>query len=135
MVMFDAPERTLCAVKRQSTSTPLQSLALLNDPQLVEAARKLAEKMLTGNQQPTEEQIAYGFEAVTSRTPTKDELKILLNLYEEKRTYYQDQREEAAKLLRTGDAPFNEQLDAISLAAMTIVANTLFNLDEAKFRS
>jgi len=135
MVMFDAPERTLCAVKRQSTSTPLQSLALLNDPQLVEAARKLAEKMLTQHQQQLEDRIAYGFQAVTSRAPAEDELEILLSLYEEKQAYYQEQLQEAEDLLKVGEAPYDQQLDTVSLAAMTIVANTLFNLDEAKFRS
>ncbi|MGD1889896.1 MAG: DUF1553 domain-containing protein [Cyclobacteriaceae bacterium] len=135
MVMFDAPERTLCAVKRQSTSTPLQSLALLNDPQLVEAARKLAEKMLTEKQAKPADQIAYGFQAVTSRTPAEDELEILLSLYEEKQAYYQKQIQEAESLLEVGEAPHDEQLNTVDLAAMTIVANTLFNLDEAKFRS
>ncbi len=135
MVMFDAPERTLCAVKRQSTSTPLQSLALLNDPQLVEASRKLAEVMLKENTGDPKLQITHGFRAVTSRVPTEDELEILLSLYEEKQAYYQDQKNEAAKLLQTGEAPYDEQLNSVSLAAMTIVANTLFNLDEAKFRS
>ncbi|MEM6843303.1 MAG: DUF1553 domain-containing protein [Bacteroidota bacterium] len=135
MVMFDAPERTLCAVKRQSTSTPLQSLALLNDPQLVEAARKLAEKMLIERQTKLEDQIAYGFQAVTSRIPAEDELEILLNLYQEKQAYYQGHIREAESLIQVGEAPRDEQLDPVDLAAMTIVANTLFNLDEAKFRS
>ncbi|WKN45611.1 DUF1553 domain-containing protein [Tunicatimonas pelagia] len=135
MVMFDAPERTLCAVKRQSTSTPLQSLALLNDPQLVEAARKLAEKMLTERQEKPEDQIAYGFQAVTSRTPAEDESKILLSLYKEKQAYYQERIQEAESLLKVGEASRDKQLNTVDLAAMTIVANTLFNLDEAKFRS
>ncbi len=135
MVMFDAPERTLCAVKRQSTSTPLQSLALLNDPQLVEAARKLAEVMLEKDTEDPEAQIAHGFLSVTSRLPQADELQILVDLYREKQAYYESQPEEAVKLLSVGDAPRNEQFEAPTLAALTVIANTLFNLDEAKFRS
>ena len=67
MMMFDAPERTVCVAKRQSTSTPLQSLALLNDPQYVEAARQLAERMMREGGAHAEQQIAYGFRLMTSR--------------------------------------------------------------------
>ncbi|MEQ9438166.1 MAG: DUF1553 domain-containing protein [Cyclobacteriaceae bacterium] len=135
MVMFDAPERTICAVKRQSTSTPLQSLALLNDPQIVEAARKLAEVMLKKGDETLKEQIAYGFQAMTSRMPKEEELEILMALYEEKQAYFQSKPEEAQKLLHVGDSPCDPDLEPAQVAALTVVANTLFNLDEAKFRS
>jgi hypothetical protein len=135
MVMFDAPERTLCVAKRQSTSTPLQSLALLNDPQFVEAARKLAERMLDEGGNSVEEQIAFGFRAVTSREPSTRELELLTRLYQDKISDYQQAQEEADGLMRVGDSPYNARLDKIQLAALSVVANTLFNLDEAKFRS
>lgn len=135
MVMFDAPERTLCVAKRQSTSTPLQSLALLNDPQFVEAARKLAERMLEEGGNSVEDQIAFGFRAVTSREPTARELELLTRLYQDKISDYQKAQEEADGLMRVGEATHNPQLDKIQVAAMAVVANTLFNLDEAKFRS
>jgi hypothetical protein len=135
MVMFDAPERTLCVAKRQSTSTPLQSLALLNDPQFVEAARKLAERMLDEGGSTVEAQIAFGFRAVTSREPTARELELLTRLYQDKISDYQDAQQDADGLMRVGDAPYNAGLDKVQLAAMAVVANTLFNLDEAKFRS
>ena len=133
--MFDAPERTLCVAKRQSTSTPLQSLALLNDPQFVEAARKLAERMLDEGGNSVEEQIAFGFRAVTSREPSARELELLTRLYQDKISDYQQAQEEADGLMRVGDSPYNARLDKIQLAALSVVANTLFNLDEAKFRS
>ncbi len=135
MVMFDAPERTLCVAKRQSTSTPLQSLALLNDPQFVEAARKLAERMLEKGGTSVEEQIAFGFRAVTSREPRARELELLTRLYQDKLNDYETAQQEADGLMRVGDADYNKQLDKVQLAAMAVVANTLFNLDEAKFRS
>lgn len=135
MVMFDAPERTICAVKRQSTSTPLQSLALLNDPQMVEAARKLAEVMLNKKGEALQEQIAYGFQAVTSRVPKQEELDVLLALYEEKQAYFQSKPQEAQQLLHVGDSPSDPDLEPAQVAALTVVANALFNLDEAKFRS
>ncbi|WPP48346.1 DUF1553 domain-containing protein [Catalinimonas niigatensis] len=135
MVMFDAPERTLCTAKRQSTSTPLQSLALLNDPQIVEASRKLAERMLAEGGVSIEEQIAFGFQAVTSRQPKAEELSLLQALYQDKLEYYQQNPEEVEGLLTVGDAPFNQQLEKVQIATLAVVANTLFNLDEAKFRS
>lgn len=135
MVMFDAPERTLCVAKRQSTSTPLQSLALLNDPQFVEAARKLAERMLAEGGMTIEEQITFGFRAVTSREPKAEELALLTELYQNKLEYYQQTPEEAEGLLRVGDSAYDSRREKVQMAALAVVANTLFNLDEAKFRS
>ena len=134
MVMFDAPERTVCVAKRQSTSTPLQSLALLNDPQYVEAARKLAERMMSEGGEHVEQQIAYGFRLMTSRAPQGEELAILVSLYEQKLASYREQPEEAEALLHVGDSAYDGQFDQPQIAALAIVANTLFNLDEAKFR-
>ena len=134
MVMFDAPERTVCVAKRQSTSTPLQSLALLNDPQYVEASRKLAERMLSEGGEHVEQQIAYGFRLMTSRVPKGEELAILVSLYEQKLTSYQEQPDQAEALLHVGDSAYDVQFDQPQVAALAVVANTLFNLDEAKFR-
>ena len=134
MVMFDAPERTVCVAKRQSTSTPLQSLALLNDPQYVEAARKLAERMMSEGGEHVEQQIAYGFRLMTSRAPKGEELAILVSLYEQKLASYQDQPAEAEALLHVGDSAYDVRFDQPQVAALAVVANTLFNLDEAKFR-
>lgn len=134
MVMFDAPERTVCVAKRQSTSTPLQSLALLNDPQYVEAARKLAERMMSDGGEHAEEQIAYGFRLVTSRFPEPEELAVLVSLYDQKYAAYRAQPDEAEALLRVGDSAYDVRFDRPQMAALAVVANTLFNLDEAKFR-
>ena len=134
MVMFDAPERTVCVAKRQSTSTPLQSLALLNDPQYVEASRKLAERMIAEGGEHAEKQIAYGFRLVTSRFPKSEELAVLVSLYEQKLASYQAQPEEAEALLHVGESAYNVEFDQPQMAALAVVANTLFNLDEAKFR-
>ncbi len=134
MVMFDAPERTVCVAKRQSTSTPLQSLALLNDPQYVEAARKLAERMMANGGEHAEAQIAYGFRLVTSRSPEPEELAILVSLYDQKYAAYQAQPAEAEALLRVGDSTYDLRFEQPRTAALAVVANTLFNLDEAKFR-
>ena len=73
MLTFDAAERTVCVVKRQQTSTPLQALVLLNDPQFVEASHKLAERMLKEGGDELEDKISLGFRLATSRYPDKKE--------------------------------------------------------------
>ena len=65
MITFDAAERNVCIVRRQSTSTPLQALALLNDPQMVEAGRQLGQRMLKEGGKSLDEQTAWLFRQVT----------------------------------------------------------------------
>src|SRR5438034_6455792 len=72
MISLDAPERNVCLVKRQSTSTPLQALCLLNDTQMVEAARFVSERMFKEGGSALENQIHRAFRLVTSRHPTPD---------------------------------------------------------------
>src|SRR5581483_12249214 len=76
MVTFDAAERNVCIVRRQSTSTPLQALALLNDPQIVEAARFLGQRMLKEGGASPSEQAAWVFRTVTDRVPTGKETAV-----------------------------------------------------------
>src|SRR5690606_2582872 len=74
-ISFDASERLVCTVTRQRTSTPLQALVLLNDPQYVESARVLAEQIVR-HEGPPSAQTAYGFRRVLSRTPTSSEVAL-----------------------------------------------------------
>ncbi|WPP51905.1 DUF1553 domain-containing protein [Catalinimonas niigatensis] len=134
MVSFDASDKYLCVIKRQKTSTPLQSLVLLNDPQYVEASRLLAERMMKEGGKATEKQIAYGFEALTSRTPDQRELQLLTNLYQEELEVFKSDPVSADSLLQVGEYPRDQQLAKSELAALTVVANTLVNYDEAIFK-
>ncbi|MEM7368944.1 MAG: DUF1553 domain-containing protein [Bacteroidota bacterium] len=135
MLTFDASERAVCVVKRQTTSSPLQSLVLLNDPQYVEASRLLATKMLQVAGEDETEGISFGFRAVTSRFPSKQELGILnAQLLAEIRAF-SAQPEKADALVRVGQMPPETGIDTVALAAWTVLANTLLNLDEAKMKS
>lgn len=130
LLTFDAPSREACTVRRSRTNTPLQALVLLNDKQYVEAARKLAERMLTeGGATPTERAV-FAFRMVTSRRPTAGELAVVLRVYESELAEFQADADAATKLLAVGDAKRNESLDVKELAAWTMVANLVMNLDE-----
>ena len=130
-VSFDAAERLVCTVSRQRTSTPLQALVLMNDPQYVEAARMLGERMLTQGGQSADERIAWGFRLVTSRPPTAGELDVLRTLLDDEAQRFGGRQEAATRLLRVGEHPRNVRLDAAEAAAYTVVANTLLSFDEA----
>jgi hypothetical protein len=85
MMLFDAAERNTCTVRRQSTSTPLQALALLNDQQFVEAARFIGQRMLAEGGATLDAQLAWAFRLVTGRRADARELAILRELHAEQR--------------------------------------------------
>jgi len=131
---FDAPDRETCTVNRERTNTPLQALVLLNDPTYVEAARVLAERLMTDAATLPEERIRWAFRLATARTATDAEVRLLVALFEKQKARYTTQREEAVKLLTNGEHPRNEALDPVELAAWTNVVSTILNLDETVTR-
>jgi hypothetical protein len=130
-ISFDAAERLSCTVRRQRTSTPLQALVLMNDPQYVEAARLLAERMARDGGGDPAERVAVGFRLVTSRGPSDEEARVLTELYAAERERFDADVEAARRLLDVGERPRDPTLDAADVAALTVVANTLLSLDEA----
>ncbi len=131
MTTFDVAPRSVCVVKREITNTPLQALNLMNDPQFVEAAKVLAERVMKEGPQDQEQQISQAFRLVTSREPNTEEMKILTGIYEREEQRFNDTRGAAHDLLNVGEYEIDGQLPANKLAAMTMVANTVLNLDEA----
>lgn len=129
MLLFDAPNREVCTVKRSRTNTPLQALSLLNEITYVEAARKLAERMLVDSGTPAE-RLTRGFQLATSRRPSADELKVLTAGLKEDLTRLRQDHASAAKLIAFGDSKPLANLDPVELAAYTLTANVLLNLDE-----
>ena len=130
MTIFDVPGRSHTEVKRGHTSTPLQALFTLNDPQFVEASRMLAERMLNEGGNDLQDQLSFAFKATTSRSPESEELKLLAQLYWQELEAFRQQPGRIDSLLAVGEHPVDEELNKEKLAAGTIVASTLLNLDE-----
>ena len=130
-ISFDASERLLCIVKRQRTSTPLQALVLLNDVQYVEAARVLAERLVAERGSSADERITAAWRLLTSRSPRPRELATTRALYEAQRASYAKAPAAARALAATGDSATARGLDAVEVAAWTVVASTIMNTDEA----
>ena len=130
LTTFDAPDREKCLVSRDRTNTPLQALVLMNDPTYIEAARKLAERMMTEGGASPGGRIAFAFRFATARMPSENEAEALVRLFEKQRARFAAAPEQAAALLAVGESPRNEKLDAAELAAWASVASTILNLDE-----
>lgn len=131
MTAFDAPNRDVCTVQRESTTTPLQALVLLNDPQFVEAAKVLAQRMQLEGGEDLADQIAYAFRLSTGRKPQIEEINILKALYEQKYAEFKQAPEKAKELLAVGDFDLSPNLDQTQTAALTLLSSTMLNHDEA----
>ncbi len=130
MDIFNAPSREVCAVRRERTNTPLQALATLNDPQFVEAARCLAESVLIrarGREERALDEIAA---LLLSRAFTPEERTLVKTTLSEMKSFYEQEPLEAKKLISGGESKISGKVPPAQLAAMTMVANQLMNLDE-----
>jgi hypothetical protein len=127
---FDAPDRETCTVRRARTNTPLQALILLNDPTYVEAARKLAERLLREGGPSAAGKARLAFRLCTARQPTAEEESELVAAYEAQLARYAESAERARALLKVGESPADAALDPAELAAWTIVSSIVLNLDE-----
>jgi len=131
MVAFDAPNRDICTMKRESTNTPLQALVLLNDPQFVEAARVMGQRLQSEGGESPDQKITYGFRLATGRMPSDKEVKILENLFTSAKERFSQKPNQADSLLTVGEYPVQPDLDEVETAAWAMVASTLLNHDEA----
>jgi hypothetical protein len=117
-------------VRRPRTNTPLQALTLLNDPQIVEASRAFAQRIMTGAANDPKKRIIYAFRLATARAPDADEIKVLLGVYNRQLDEYRKDRAAAEKLLGVGEFKANADLDKSELAAWATIASMILNLDE-----
>lgn len=130
MDVFNAPSREVSCTRRERTNTPLQALATMNDPQFVEAARKLAEAALQAHPGNVNEAVAMMAERVLARPLASKERSVVKETLREAQGYYTGKPEEAQKLITFGESKPDAKLNASELAALTMVANQLMNLDE-----
>jgi len=129
--IFNAPSREVCSVRRERTNTPLQALATLNDPTFVEAARNLAQLALTKGGATEGERLQFTAARIFARPLTAAELQLIQNSLKELSAFYAAHAEEAKQLIAFGDSKADPALNVSELAAWTMLANELFNLDEA----
>jgi hypothetical protein len=130
MLIFDAPNRETCSVKRSRTNTPLQALSLLNELTFVEAARHFGARMIREGGDTDRARIQYGFQLAIARAPTNREIDILADGLKTDIDRYRLQTEEADKLIKLGESPTISGLEPAVHAAYTLLANVLLNLDE-----
>ncbi|SHE35996.1 Planctomycete cytochrome C [Arenibacter palladensis] len=127
MLIFDSPTRDLCEVKRQKTSTPLQALVMMNDPQLMEASKNLANKVLNNTSMNEADRIKYIFRKITSRFPEEQEINRLQNYLHETRNNSTDDNQDH-DIAKKAEAQNTTSKD---LRAYTNLISLIFNLDES----
>jgi len=135
MALFDAPNRETCVLQRPVTNTPLQALAAMNDVQMMEAARHLAERILREGGSHPAERAAWLFELATARAPEAGETAALLDVYESGLSAFTGDAGRSAALLGTGDSGRDETLPLAEHAAWTVVSSLVLNLDEVFTRN
>ena len=129
-IAFDAPSREVCTERRSRTNTPLQALATLNDPAFVQPAAALARRVLEESKGSVADRAIHGFRIVLARKPRSAELGHLVELYAENLERYRRDPAAAEAMAKAGPAATADGLDKAELAAWTVVANVLLNLDE-----
>ncbi|WP_425236535.1 DUF1553 domain-containing protein [Ulvibacterium sp.] len=130
MQIFDVGDRSVCTVSRRQTSTPLQALVLLNDPQFVEASYVLAENIIEQSGNHTEKQLGQAFQLSTGRTPETLELKLLKKFYNDELQRFLANKEDAVAYLGMGETKIKSTSDPIKVAALATVINGIMNTSE-----
>ena len=134
MVTFDAVTRDFCMVNRETTSTPLQALVMMNSPQVIEGARNLAYRVIKA-EDSKEERIRLMFQLATSRSPQQRQLQSLTAYYDAEKANFEVKKEDAIAFLSIGDSKQQPLLPEPELAAYAMLATAIYNLDESITRS
>jgi len=134
MLIFDAPTREKCMIQRPITNTPLQALVTLNDPQFVEAARALAQRLIKEGGNDTLSRIDYGFRLALSRPATKEEVQVIERVLGDQLTRFRNDPQKAKEFVAVGDMARDETIEAPDHAAWMVVAQLLLNMDETLTR-
>ncbi|MGL4401823.1 MAG: DUF1553 domain-containing protein [Luteolibacter sp.] len=129
MTLFDTATREVCSTRRMATNTPLQALVMLNDPQFVEAARKLGERILKEGGATDETRVRWAYREVIGKPPTSDQLSILLELITQQRDFFGSKASDAGAFLKVGESPPDPALDQTEAATFAALGQALLNLD------
>jgi hypothetical protein len=130
MTTFDAPARESSCLRRERSNTPLQALVLLNDVQHVEAARNFAQRILREGGASDRERLHFAWRSAAGRSPSETEASLVLGTLEKQRARYAAAPQDASQLVSFGDSKPPADIPAPELAAWTLTANLLLNLDE-----
>ena len=128
--VFNAPSREVCTVRRERTNTPLQALVTLNDPQFIEAARGLAQLTLAQAEETHDNRIDFMARRLLSRPLRPEELPMVRDSVDRLIAFYQSHPEDATKLLAVGELKPLPGQEPVIVAAWTMLANELMNVDE-----
>ena len=131
MQIFNAPTREHATVRRERTNTPLQALVTMNDPQFVEASRFLAQTAMNETSEDFGVRLGFLTSRILSREFDEHERKVAEKSFSEFLAHYETDEEDASELLATGEWPVDEALTRPELAAWTMLASQIMNLDEA----
>ena len=130
MLLFDSPSREICTVKRSRSNTPTQALALLNEVTYVEAARKLAEGMLSEGGATPEARVEWAFMRALARKPDAFERETITARLKARLQKLAADEPASKQLVSVGSSKPAQGLPEAELAAYTVTANVLLNLDE-----
>jgi hypothetical protein len=131
MDIFNAPSRETCTVRRERTNTPLQALVTLNDPQFIEAARYMSQSILKNGGSTPEERIDSLALRVLARRLRPEEMTVVKSSLDDLLAFYNGHEKEVAELLNVGEFKAEPGMESATLAAWTMLANEVLNLDEA----
>jgi hypothetical protein len=129
MAAFDAPSRETCAVRRIRTNTPLQAFVTLNDPVYVEAAQALARRIVKEGGTTVDERARFGLRIVTARPANDEQVKKIVGLFDSEKEHYRKDAKAAQAMATDPLGSLPAGMEADDLAAWTVIANVLLNLD------
>lgn len=130
MDIFNAPAREVCTVRRERTNTPLQALVTLNDPQMVEAAKALAQRTIKDAKPTNADRADFLARRLLSRSLRAEEQTIVQQSLADLAAYYNAHPDDAKALLGVGEMAIDASVNAPELATWTMLTNELMNLDE-----
>jgi len=130
MTTFDAPSREECSARRERTNTPLQALVLMNEPQFVEASQNFALRAIEAAGGKPEDIATWLYRSATAKVPADADLKDLIGLFRSQQKDFAQSTEDARELISSIATQLPKGASAADMAAWTVVANVILNLDE-----